>query len=169
MHNIIGGSVQWRKIRCANQFRFFDVRKLKDTEKKLFQALVDELHAQFVADAASGRNMSEKIMAKLADGRVYTGQRALKLKLIDRLGNLFCLAAVAAGVEDKLQRTRDAARRVALDGCEDHCAAKTLRQAGLPVDEHVVLTDIGIDKNPSRPSVVLDTARTVEHVHKLLA
>ena len=49
---------------------------------------MDELHAQFVADAASGRNMSEKIMAKLADGRVYTGQRALKLKLIDRLGNL---------------------------------------------------------------------------------
>ncbi len=27
-------------------------------------------------------------MAKLADGRVYTGQKALHLKLIDRLGNL---------------------------------------------------------------------------------
>ena len=27
-------------------------------------------------------------MAKLADGRVYTGKKALKLKLIDRLGNL---------------------------------------------------------------------------------
>jgi len=32
--------------------------------------------------------MDPKAMAKLADGRVYTGQTALKLKLIDRLGNL---------------------------------------------------------------------------------
>jgi protease-4 len=64
------------------------LRELKDTERKIFQGLVDELHLQFVNDAAKARNIDVKTMAKLADGRVYTGKKALKLKLIDRLGNL---------------------------------------------------------------------------------
>jgi len=41
-----------------------------------------------VADAARARDMEEMAMARLADGRVYTGQKALKLQLVDRLGNL---------------------------------------------------------------------------------
>ena len=64
------------------------LRELKDSEKKIFQALVDELHLQFVNDAATARGIDVQTMAALADGRVYTGQKALKLKLIDRLGNL---------------------------------------------------------------------------------
>ncbi len=64
------------------------LRELKDSEKKILQALVDELHLQFVNDAAKARGIDVKAMATLADGRVYTGQKALKLKLIDRLGNL---------------------------------------------------------------------------------
>lgn len=64
------------------------LRDLKDSEKKILQALVDELHLQFVNDAAKARGMDVKTMATLADGRVYTGAKALNLKLIDRLGNL---------------------------------------------------------------------------------
>ncbi len=64
------------------------LRELKDSEKKLFQALVDELHLQFVTDASKARDIDLEIMKALADGRVYTGQKALQLKLIDRLGNL---------------------------------------------------------------------------------
>jgi len=64
------------------------LRELKDSEKKLFQDLVDELHLQFVNDVAKARSINTETMTKLADGRVYTGQKALSLKLIDRLGNL---------------------------------------------------------------------------------
>lgn len=64
------------------------LKKLTDSEKKIFQDLVDELHLQFVKDAAFARNIDVKVMADIADGRVYTGQKALELKLIDRLGNL---------------------------------------------------------------------------------
>jgi protease-4 len=64
------------------------LRELKENEKQIFQELVDELHLQFVSDAAKARNMGVADMAKLADGRVYTGQKALTLKLVDRLGNL---------------------------------------------------------------------------------
>ncbi len=66
--------------------------------------MVDELHQQFVADMAFARDMPEEALAKLADGRVYTGQTALNLKLIDRTGNLedaVAWAAELAGMEEK--------------------------------------------------------------------
>ena len=81
------------------------LRELKESEKKLFQNLVDELHAQFVSDAAAARNIKTDVMAKLADGRVYTGQTAMKHKLVDRIGNLddaLQWAGQIAGVEEKL-------------------------------------------------------------------
>jgi protease IV len=64
------------------------LRELGEDEKKLLQQLVDELHLQFVTDAADARDMSKEKMTTLADGRIYTGQSALDLNLIDRLGNL---------------------------------------------------------------------------------
>ena len=81
------------------------MRELKDKEKELFQNLVDELHSQFVSDAASARNLEATAMAKLADGRVYTGQTAMKLNLVDRLGNLddaVLWAGQLAGIEGDL-------------------------------------------------------------------
>lgn len=81
------------------------MRALKESEKQLFQNLVDELHAQFVSDAAAARNMETDVMSNLADGRVYTGQTAMKLKLVDRIGNLddaVQWAGEIAGIEDEL-------------------------------------------------------------------
>jgi protease IV len=63
-------------------------RELGDNERQLLQELVDELHQQFVSDAARARNIEKKTMDEIADGRVYTGQTALDLNLVDRLGNL---------------------------------------------------------------------------------
>lgn len=64
------------------------LRDLEESEKKLFQELVDDLHLQFVTDVANARKMDIQTIASLADGRVYTGQKAFTLKLIDRIGNL---------------------------------------------------------------------------------
>ena len=63
------------------------VRDITDNEKEFLQNLVDELHMQFVNHAAQGRQMDSKVMAKMADGRIYTGQKAMELNLIDELGN----------------------------------------------------------------------------------
>ena len=81
------------------------LRDLSQKEKQLFQDLVDELHNQFVSDAAAARNMDVSVMAKLADGRIYSGQTAMKLKLVDRLGNLddaVQWAGQLAGIEGDL-------------------------------------------------------------------
>ena len=64
------------------------LRELQDSEKKILQDLVDELHIQFVNDVAKARNIDVQTTTILADGRIYTGEKALDLKLIDRLGNL---------------------------------------------------------------------------------
>ncbi len=81
------------------------VRDITDKEKEFLQNLVNELHMQFVKHAAAGRGMDPKIIAKLADGRVYTGQRAVALNLIDKLGNFedaVELAGSKAGIKGKL-------------------------------------------------------------------
>lgn len=82
------------------------LRELEESEKILFQELVDDLHLQFVTDVANSRNMDVQTIASLADGRVYTGRKAVTLKLIDRIGNLddaVQWAGELAGIDGKLK------------------------------------------------------------------
>ena len=57
-------------------------------ERKVLQAFVNQTHHQFITAIAEGRKMGLDRVAELADGRIYTGQEAKGLGLIDRLGNL---------------------------------------------------------------------------------
>jgi len=82
------------------------LRELNDSERKILQDLVNELHLQFVNDAANARGIDVETMLKLADGRVYSGQKALDLNLIDRLGNLddaVQWVGELAGIKEKLK------------------------------------------------------------------
>lgn len=83
-------------------------------------------------------------------------------------GSLFCVAAVAAEVEDKLDRTRRAGRIVAIDGCDDHCCRKVLEGGGLTVGVHTVVTDLGIEKSGKGRSPLDDTRTVTEHVRREL-
>ncbi|MCP3898680.1 MAG: signal peptide peptidase SppA [Desulfobacteraceae bacterium] len=81
------------------------VRDITDKEKEFLQNFVNELHMQFVNHAAEGRGIDSEIMAKLADGRIYTGQTAMELNLIDQLGNFedsVELAGSLAGIEGEI-------------------------------------------------------------------
>lgn len=100
-------------------------------------------------------------------GAAYSGQVANRsgVQLMEQgAGNLFCIAAVAAGIEQKLDRARKADRRVAIDGCEDHCVRKVLEKANLTADVHVVLTEMGIEKKPAQPNMINDAKKVVEAV-----
>ena len=59
-------------------------------------------------------------------------------------------------------------RRVAIDGCEEHCARKTMVRARLPVDLHIVVTDFGIERRPERPSLIRDSRMIVEQTRMAL-
>ncbi|HEC21326.1 MAG TPA: signal peptide peptidase SppA [Chloroflexi bacterium] len=61
-------------------------RQMTDEERAYWQALTDEIYEGFVEVVAEGRQMSVEDVRALADGRVYTGQRALDLGLVDEIG-----------------------------------------------------------------------------------
>jgi uncharacterized metal-binding protein len=100
-------------------------------------------------------------------GAAYSGQvsnRAGVNLSQEGAGNLFCIAAVGAGVPDKMDRARTAGRRVVIDGCADHCGRRIMEAAGLPVELHVDVTTLGIQKKPATPALMNDASRVVEHV-----
>ncbi len=53
----------------------------------MLHGLVMDLYDQFVGMVAAGRHMSPDAVRALADGRAYTGRQALKLGLIDTIGD----------------------------------------------------------------------------------
>ncbi len=61
--------------------------KLSDAGRAYLKELIGDLFNQFVAIVAKGRHMDEAKVRELADGRAFTGQQALKLGLIDQLGD----------------------------------------------------------------------------------
>ncbi|MBT5549161.1 MAG: signal peptide peptidase SppA [Nitrospina sp.] len=64
------------------------LRAMKPEERKLLQEVIDDVHLQFVEAVAKGRGLPISEVSVIADGRIMTGQQALKLKLVDELGGL---------------------------------------------------------------------------------
>jgi protease-4 len=64
-------------------------RDMRDEEKELLQNMVLEVYEQFVAEVVKGRpNMTESQIRSIADGRIFTGQEAVRIGLIDEIGGL---------------------------------------------------------------------------------
>jgi len=79
-------------------------RPLSEAERALMQDLIDNVYNQFVRDISVARAMPEETVLELADGRIYTGEQALEVGLIDSLGNFndaISLAADMGGLDTK--------------------------------------------------------------------
>lgn len=79
-------------------------REFSPEERAYFQALSNQLHSQFVRAVADGRKgkLTLAEVTAIADGRVFTGEEAKKMKLVDDLGNLqdaIRISAELAGVD----------------------------------------------------------------------
>lgn len=61
-------------------------RELTDPEKHILQELIDTSYHQFVQTVAEARNLAAETVRSFADGRIFTGEQALALGVIDRLG-----------------------------------------------------------------------------------
>lgn len=59
------------------------VRALDESDREVFQTLVDDTYGQFLDAVARGRRLSMDSARTLADGRVYSGERAARIGLID--------------------------------------------------------------------------------------
>lgn len=83
-------------------------RPLKETEKKFIQNSIDSIYHVFISRVAHGRNLSPSFVDSIAQGRVWTGETAATLGLVDKIGtlqNAVDCAARMAGLSS--YRTRD--------------------------------------------------------------
>ena len=81
-------------------------RSMTPVEKEYIQKLLDNVHEQFIVDVARGRHMLAHKVREVADGRVFTGEMAQNLGLVDKLGNLadaIDLAGSLGGIKGKVE------------------------------------------------------------------
>ena len=79
-------------------------KTMTDEEKEILQAVLDDVHDQFIKAISDARGMEIAVIRKLADGRIFTGRRAKELGLVDELGNLedaIQLAGKISGIKGK--------------------------------------------------------------------
>lgn len=84
-------------------------RPMTAEERQILQSLIDDAYGQFVQAVAEGRKLPVETVKPLADGRIYSGNQALELKLVDKLGDSLDAAKLAAelgGIKDEKPRVR---------------------------------------------------------------
>jgi len=80
------------------------LREMKPEEKKIMQAVLDNVHQQFIQAVAEGRKLDYSRVVQIADGRILTGEQAKNLGLVDKMGNLqdtIDIAAEMVGIQGK--------------------------------------------------------------------
>ena len=117
-------------------------KELSEAERQYFQRIVLQLHSQFVRAVAEGRSgkVTPTEVAKVADGRVFTGEEALALKLVDQLGTIddaVTAAARLAGIKGEPARIWPKRRETTLldvltDGGESRTALEKILSRRLP-------------------------------------
>jgi len=88
-----GDLLRWAKLKDvtmkAGEFKDTGspTRDLTPAEKQYLQGLIDDMHTQFIQAVADGRKMKVDEIRAIADGKVWTGDQAMGLKLIDQEGD----------------------------------------------------------------------------------
>jgi protease-4 len=88
-----GDLLKWAKLKSI----VFKTGEFKDTgnpardltpaEQAYMQSLIDNMFGQFVQAVADGRGMKFDDVKAIANGKVWTGEQALSMKLIDKVGD----------------------------------------------------------------------------------
>lgn len=76
-------------------------RPVTREERQIFQSMIDDIYNQFVDVVARGRHKEVTEIKPLADGRIFTGNQARELGLVDQLGDFqdaLALAGELAGI-----------------------------------------------------------------------
>jgi protease IV len=88
-----GDLLKWAKLKeitmKAGEFKDTGspTRDMTPAEKVYMQALIDDMHEQFIHNVATGRKVNDDQIKAIADGRVWTGRQALSIKLIDQIAD----------------------------------------------------------------------------------
>ncbi len=89
-------------------------REMSPQERALLQAMIDDVHLQFMEAVSEGRNIPLDSVKLFADGRVFSGRQAYQLKLVDKLGtqdDAVMMAGDMAGLKETPKVIREKKRR----------------------------------------------------------
>src|ERR1700687_284632 len=94
-------------------------RDLTAAEQAYMQSLIDNMFGQFVKAVADGRGLKFDDVKSIANGKVWTGEEALAMKLIDQVGDFEAAVADTAksvGIKGEPSLVRpDKERKTVLD------------------------------------------------------
>jgi protease-4 len=71
-------------------------QKMTDQTRAIVQMGVEDIYRRFLKIVGEGRELAPEVVAEIAEGRVWTGTKALELGLVDQLGDLSDAIQVAA-------------------------------------------------------------------------
>lgn len=95
----VGVSVDVVKTHEFADFGNF-ARPMRDNEKELLQSHVERGYELFLTRCSDGRNIPKETLALYAEGRVWTGNQAKEIGLVDELGDLRAAIDIAAGLAE---------------------------------------------------------------------
>jgi protease-4 len=88
-----GDLLHWAKLKDvtmkAGEFKDTGspTRDMTPAEKEYLQSLIDNMHGQFIQAVADGRKTKFDDVKAIANGKVWTGEQALSMKLIDQVAD----------------------------------------------------------------------------------
>src|SRR5271166_916923 len=97
-----GDLLKWAKLKnvVIKTGEFKDTgnpaRDLTPNEQAYMQSLIDNMFAQFIKAVADGRGLKFEDVKSIANGKVWTGEQALSMKLIDGVGDFETVVADTA-------------------------------------------------------------------------
>ena len=62
-------------------------REMTPAEREYLQGVIDDMHTQFIQAVAEGRHAKESDIRAIANGKVWTGEQAADLKLVDQIAD----------------------------------------------------------------------------------
>jgi protease-4 len=75
-------------------------RALSNQERNMIQQAIERIYDRFITVVSEGRNMTKAQVDSIGQGRIWTGEDALKLGLVDILGGLEDAIEIAAQMAD---------------------------------------------------------------------
>jgi len=120
-----------------------------------------------------GGNANEKdVLLYACSGGANVGEvadRAARQLMDEGAGTMWCLAGLGAEVEPIVQRAKDAAVNLVLDGCGVDCAKKVFDRAGVTNYTQIKVTDLGIEKVKGVRATDEQVSRLVAKAREILA
>lgn len=89
-------------------------RAVTPEERAMLQKMADQVHTQFIDAVATGRKLDPAKAREIGNGRIYTGEEAKAIGLVDELGGLeeaVRIAATRGGITGRPEVERVSPRR----------------------------------------------------------